>query len=158
MAGKEQRRDDGMDAADAAPSLGRLPLRWVRMALVYFLVAVTMGVAMAATHDHRLKGVHVHLNMLGWVSMALFAWLYQQFPRAAASKWASVHFWLYSLAMPVSMAGLAGVLLGDARFMPIVAGGSVLALLSVVIFVGLLLVATLVPQPRAAGRAAAAAV
>lgn len=139
-----------------APRLGAMSLRWVRMALVYFLVAVAMGVAMAATHDHRLKGVHVHINMLGWVSMALFAWLYQQFPRAAASRWAAVHFWLYSLAMPVSMAGLAGVLLGDARFMPLVAGGSVLVMVSVVIFVGLLLVATLVPQPRATGRAALA--
>jgi membrane protein YdbS with pleckstrin-like domain len=46
--------------------------RWIDIAAVYFLVAVVLGLAMSAAHDYTLKGVHVHLNLLGWVSVALF--------------------------------------------------------------------------------------
>lgn len=134
-------------------SLRPLPLRWVRLALAYFLVAVLMGVAMAASHDHRLKGVHVHLNLLGWVSMAVFAWLYQQFPRAAASRAAALHFWLYNLSLPLSMGGLAAVLLGHAAFGPVVAIGSLATCAAVVVFVATLMRATFSPAPAAAAPA-----
>ena len=39
------------------------------------LAAVTgmaMGIVMAASHDHSLALAHAHLNLLGWVSMALY--------------------------------------------------------------------------------------
>jgi len=47
-------------------SQGRFVRRWVLVALVYFVAAVSLGVIMTATHDHRLKGVHVYLDPLGW--------------------------------------------------------------------------------------------
>jgi hypothetical protein len=133
-------------ASSAAAPLQTLSLRWVRIALVYFLSAVLLGVAMAASHDHRLKGVHVHLNMLGWVSMSLFAWLYHQFPRAAQSKGALVHFWLYNTMLPLMMVALGGLLLGDARFEPVIAVGSIAVLASVVVFVVTMLRATFAPK------------
>jgi hypothetical protein len=102
----------------------RLAARWIATALVYFVGAVAIGIAMAASHDFRLKGLHVHLNLLGWVSMALFGLIYRAFPRAAASRLAAPHFWLYQAALPVMMTGLAGLLLGDLRFEPLVAAGS----------------------------------
>jgi hypothetical protein len=112
----------------------RSVLAWVRLALVYFLLAVSLGVAMAATHDFRLRGVHAHLNLLGWVSMGLTGWIYDRFPAAAASRAARVHFWLYQLALPVMMAGLAGLLLGHAAAEPVVAAGSVAMMLAVAVF------------------------
>lgn len=109
--------------------------RWTQLALLYFLAAVTLGVAMAATHDHRLRGLHVHLNLLGWVSMAVTGWVYHLFPRAAATRAARVHFWLYQLALPPMMLGLAGLLLGHADFEPLVAAGSLAVLVAVALFV-----------------------
>ncbi len=110
-------------------------VRWVRLALVYFLVAVALGVAMAASHDHRLRGVHVHLNLLGWVSMAITGWIYQQFPAAAANRWAHLHFWLYQLGLPAMMGALAGLLLGHPAFEPAVAVSSIVVLAAIAIFV-----------------------
>ncbi len=111
------------------------PLRWLRIALLYFVAAVTLGVAMAASHDFRLKGLHVHLNLLGWVSMAVTCFVYDRVPAAARSRLADVHFWLYQLALPVMMAGLAGLLLGHAQAEPFVALGSVAVLAAIATFV-----------------------
>jgi hypothetical protein len=108
--------------------------RWVRIALVYFLLAVMLGVGMAASHDFRLKGLHVHLNLLGWVSLSVTALVYQLFPDAAATRAARVHFWLYNSALPVMMVALAGILLGHESFEPVIAVSSICVLVSVAIF------------------------
>jgi hypothetical protein len=115
-------------------TLERFTTRWVLAALLYFVAAVALGIAMAASHDMRLKGLHVHLNLLGWVSMALSGVIYRLFPRAAASRLATLHFWLYQLALPVMMAGLAGLLLGQLQFEPLVAAGSALVGVAVMLF------------------------
>lgn len=109
--------------------------RWVLLALLYFVFAVALGVGMAASHDFRLRPIHVHLNLLGWVSLALTGWVYTQFPRAAANRAATLHFWLYNLALPVMMGGLAALLLGTPAAEPVVAISSVLVFASVVLFV-----------------------
>jgi cbb3-type cytochrome oxidase subunit 1 len=123
-------------------TLTPVSLRWIRLALVYFAVAVLLGYAMSASHDHRLKGVHVHLNMLGWMSMSLFAWLYSVFPRAAATKAAAVHFWLYNLSLPVMMVSLGALFLGHAQAEPVVAVGATLTVVAVLTFVVNMLLAT----------------
>jgi len=108
--------------------------RWVLLALLYFVFAVALGVGMAASHDFRLRPIHVHLNLLGWVSLALTGWVYTQFPRAAANRAATLHFWLYNLALPVMMGGLAALLLGTPAAEPVVAVSSVLVFASVLLF------------------------
>lgn len=108
--------------------------RWIGIATLYFIGAVALGVAMAATHDFRLKGLHVHLNMLGWVSMVLMGLIYRAFPTAAASRLARWQFGLYQAALPVMLVGLAGILLGHPAFEPVVGIGSVAVLVAVALF------------------------
>jgi hypothetical protein len=112
----------------------RLAARWIAVALVYFVAGIGLGIFMAASHDFRLRALHVHLNLLGWVSMALFGIVYRLFPHAARSRLASIHFWLYQGAMPVMMAGLAGLLLGMQELEPVVALGSVAVGVAVAMF------------------------
>lgn len=115
-------------------STERFAMRWVAIAAIYFVCAVALGIFMAASHDHRLKGLHVHLNLLGWVSMALFGVLYRVFPRVAASRLATLHFWVYQLALPPMMVGLAGILLGNEAWEPLVAAGSVVVGVAILMF------------------------
>ena len=109
--------------------------RWIDIAVVYFLVAVVLGVAMSAAHDYTLKGVHVHLNLLGWVSMALTGLIYQQFPNAAQSRWAVWHFWSYQLALPVMMGSLTAIFLGVTGLDVVIALSSTVVMVSVALFV-----------------------
>ena len=106
--------------------------RWIVIGLVYFVVAVSLGVVMGASHDFRLKGVHVHANLLGWVSMILMGLVYRLYPSAATSRLAGWHFALYQLALPVMLGGLAALMLGQRAAEPVVAIASVVMLAAVV--------------------------
>lgn len=93
-------------------------VRWLRLAVVYLLVGVVLGIVMGATHDFTLRPVHAHLNLLGWTTLALAGLVYAVYPQAATTRCARVHFWLYVTALPVMMLALAGLLLGHAGAVP----------------------------------------
>ncbi len=114
--------------------------RWIFSAIVYFVVAVSLGVFMGASHDHSLMSVHVHLNLLGWVSLALIGLIYQLFPRAAETRFATVQFWLHNLALPPMMLALAVLLKGSTGAEPVIGITSIVILVSVFLFAGNVLV------------------
>lgn len=68
---------------------------FLRLAVLYLIAGVSLGLFMAASHDHSMFPVHAHLNLLGWVSMSLFGLFYRAFPQAAQTGWATAHFWIY---------------------------------------------------------------
>jgi cbb3-type cytochrome oxidase subunit 1 len=62
---------------------------------------------MGIMDDFRLTGVHAHINLLGWVSMAIFALVYHFYPSATETRLAKLHFWLHNLWVPLMQGGLA---------------------------------------------------
>lgn len=98
--------------------------RFLRIAVLYLLVGVALGIAMAAGHDYRFAPVHAHLNLLGWVSMALFGLFYRAVPAAAGTKLATAHFWLHNVALPVQMVTLAMFIAGNTAVEPVLAAAS----------------------------------
>lgn len=115
-------------------NVSRTVLAWLRLAVVYLLCGIGLGVFMGASGDHSLFPVHAHLNLLGWVSMALFAWIYDRCPALAANRLGAAHFWLYNLALPLLMLGLTALLRGAAWLEPVVGALSVAVLVAVALF------------------------
>ncbi|MCO5101662.1 MAG: cbb3-type cytochrome c oxidase subunit I [Burkholderiaceae bacterium] len=76
---------------------------FLRLAVLYFVAGVALGLYMAASHDHTMHPVHAHLNLLGWVSLGLFGVFYTVVPEAAQTRLARAHFWLYVPAHFVMM-------------------------------------------------------
>lgn len=93
-------------------------VRWLKLAVVYLLAGVVLGIAMGASHDFTLRPVHAHLNLLGWTTLGLAGLIYAVYPQAATTRCARVHFWLFALALPVMMLALAGLLLGQGAALP----------------------------------------
>lgn len=60
--------------------------RFLRLAVIYVLLGVTLGIVMAASHNFTFRPVHAHLNLLGWASMALFGLWYRSAPAAAETR------------------------------------------------------------------------
>ena len=58
---------------------------YLRLAVLYLIAGVGLGIFMAASHDYVMKPVHAHLNLLGWVTMGLFGLFYRSWPGAAQS-------------------------------------------------------------------------
>lgn len=81
--------------------------RFLKIAVVYFVIAIILGLTMGIIHDFSLTSVHAHLNLLGWVSMTLFGLIYHFYPDAGETKVAKTHFWLHNLGVPIMQGGIA---------------------------------------------------
>lgn len=108
---------------------------WLKIAVVYFAIGVTLGVIMGGSGDHRLSGAHAHINLLGWVSMALFAVITRLWPATAEGRLANVQFWVYNLALPVMLLSLGGKLLGMNALDPVLGVSSIVTGVAVLMFV-----------------------
>ncbi|MDY0871622.1 cytochrome-c oxidase [Dongia rigui] len=80
--------------------------RLLKIAAVYFVIAVCMGTYMGAAQDLSLVPVHAHLNLLGWVSLGIIGCLYLQKPALATTRLAKLHFWLHNIGTPLMMLGV----------------------------------------------------
>ncbi|MCR9109916.1 hypothetical protein [Marivita sp. XM-24bin2] len=101
-------------------------------AALFALCGMVWGIQMSATHDHSLSPAHGHLNLLGFVGMAVFGTYYALAPNAAGSKLATVHFGLAILSVVVLVPGIALAITENGEALAKV--GSILALLSMVLF------------------------
>lgn len=108
--------------------------RFLRIAVVYFVIAVALGLYMGMTTQFTQVPVHAHLNLLGWVSMALFGLIYQAWPAAGETRLAQWHFWIHNLSVPVFMAVLFMMLLGNAAMGPVVGMVATVTLIGIVLF------------------------
>jgi heme/copper-type cytochrome/quinol oxidase subunit 1 len=93
------------------PAVG---VRLVRIASVYLLAGLVLGLAMGIGKDFSLMSVHSHVLLLGWATLALTGIVYLVLPRCAGSRLAAAHFWLHNLGLPVMVAALAAETLGMA--------------------------------------------
>jgi hypothetical protein len=112
---------------------------WVGIALVkvaslYLLLGLVLGLTMAVTKDFGLLSVHSHLLLLGWATLALTGILYLVLPRCAGTGLAPAHFWLHNLGLPVMMLSLSAVTLGYPQAEPLIGLGSVLVTLGLGLF------------------------
>lgn len=105
-----------------------------RLAALYLIAGVSLGLYMAASHDHSMFPAHAHLNLLGWVTMGLFAVFYRLWPAAAASRLAKVHFWIYVPAHFVQMVALFMLMRGNEAVEPVVAASSVVVAIAILVF------------------------
>jgi len=102
-------------------------------ATVYVTVGMAWGIHMSASGDHTLSPAHAHLNLIGWVTMALFGVYYHLVPKAGEHVLAKVHFAVATAGVLLIVPGIVMAIqeTGEA-FAKI---GSVLTLLSMLIFV-----------------------
>lgn len=129
----------------------RLSNRFLRLAVLFALFGVGMGYWMGATEQFTASPVHAHINLLGWVSMALYGLFYRVQASAARGWLPNVHFWVALIGLLIFMPALAAKLLGGpdlqaAANLGLIVGPS-LTLLSMILFVGIVFRAT---GPRAA--------
>ncbi len=122
------------DAASSEPwvqdtEYTRYTLWFIYACIIYSLIGFSWGALMGGIAefryfvDHRLHGdlivrAHTHINLLGWVEMAIFAAVYYVVPRLVrrpiySMKLVKVHFWLHNfglIGMVVffTIAGVAG--------------------------------------------------
>jgi hypothetical protein len=124
----------------------------MRLAGIYLLVGMTMGIGMGAAHDFALAPAHAHVNLLGWVTLALVAVVFTVWPQTATTRLARAFFWLYNLALPATMLGLSLELLGHAEWMPIVIAGQLTLYAAAILLIANIVISTRGAPAVGAGR------
>jgi len=123
-----------------------------RIAVLFALAGIGMGIAMAIARDHAAMPAHAHLNLLGWVSLFLFGLYYRLNPALDASPLARVQVGVWSFGTVVLTAAVAALHMGYEGADPVAAAASLIVLAAMGLF------AALVFRPRLGTRMTSAAV
>jgi len=112
----------------------RLDGLFLRVAVLYVVAGMGLGIFMGISEDHSMMPAHAHINLVGWVSMALYALVYRVWPEVAESAAAWTHFWLANVGTLTLVIGVSGITVGyPESFEGVVAVGSILTLLSMLL-------------------------
>ncbi|MBI5562893.1 MAG: hypothetical protein HY894_08620 [Deltaproteobacteria bacterium] len=91
--------------------MSNITVWFIRCAMIYFLLAVLLGIMMSLTGPvFPYMQIHVHFNLLGWMSMMVFGVGYHILPRFSGKPlWNEpLSYWQLWLAN----AGLIGMAIG----------------------------------------------
>jgi cbb3-type cytochrome oxidase subunit 1 len=107
----------------------------LKISVVYFMLGISFGLYMSVSHVFSLTSVHVHLNLLGWMSLALVGVFYHLYPALEANRFAKWHFWLHNIGLPWMMIAIALAILGvNDVFFPIATAGGIVTVLGILCF------------------------
>jgi cbb3-type cytochrome oxidase subunit 1 len=113
-------------------TMRRIDLYFLLLATISLLVGVSIGIWMGIAHEFQFAPAHAHLNLVGWVSLALFGLAYRTYPELGDSRIAGVHFvfaCVGAIVFPVGIAlAIAGVTVAVAT------GGALIWMVAVVLF------------------------
>ena len=87
----------------------RVSLWFFAVAPLYVLIGMGTGIFMGATDNFTLAPAHAHLNLIGWVTMALYGTFYG-LAREAPKKLAWATFWLNNVGVALMFPSLGMVL------------------------------------------------
>ena len=105
-----------------------------RLAVLFVIAGMAMGIGMAMTQNHALMPAHAHLNLLGWVSLFLFGIYYERRPALDTSRLAMIQVVLWSLGTVLLTVAVAAIHLGYHAADPIAAIASLIVLAGMIQF------------------------
>jgi cbb3-type cytochrome oxidase subunit 1 len=111
-----------------------LATRLIHTAVAFFVVGVALGTTMGATQDFRFVHVHAHINLLGWVALALIGLIYRLHPHLQQGWLAQAHYWLHTVGLIVFMGSFAWGIAAGAKSVPFIAIGATMVSLAVLLF------------------------
>jgi len=112
--------------------MARIDTAFLLLASACLIIGVCIGIYMGVNEDLQLVAVHTHVDLVGWVSLALFGVIHRLYPELAASRLARAQFWL---SAPSALVFPVGIYLAQAHQIHAVAiATSLLWLLGALVF------------------------
>lgn len=69
----------------------KIPLLFISAAALCHLAGISLGIVMGSGGDFGLAPVHAHLNLLGWVSLAIYGLAWATWPDLGGERTALAH-------------------------------------------------------------------
>ena len=113
----------------------RVSAAFFAAASVCLLLGMSWGIQMGATENFTMMPAHAHLNLLGWVTMALYGTFYALTPNTLSPRLAWINFAL-SLLGVVLMIPFLALFLGsrDTGYVGGMVAGEIATVLSLLVF------------------------
>ncbi|UJW86813.1 hypothetical protein [Devosia sp. SL43] len=105
-----------------------------RSAILFLIAGIAIGIHMSVSQSHDVIGAHAHINLLGWVTSAIFGGYYALNPAKSEGLLPLVQYWLYTLGVVVMGISLYLLLKGNVALEPVVAASSLVTFAGVLIF------------------------
>jgi hypothetical protein len=130
----------------------RWPHAFFAAAALYGMIGLGWGLTMAITENHATYSAHAHLNLLGWITLALMGTFYALLGQAVPPWVKIVNFTLSNVGVVCMISGLY-LYLGQAGpksiYSPLLAVGGLSVVGGFLVF-GLTVVSTALRRPVAA--------
>ena len=117
--------------------------KFVTISLSYAVLGMALGIFMAASHDHGQHVTHAHILLVGFVVSFIYGLCHKLWLNNTTSKLAVAQFYIHQVGVAVLVTGLF-LLYGE--FVSLETIDPVLALASIAVFVGVILMNVLFYQ------------
>jgi len=117
--------------------------KFVTIGLSYAVLGIALGIFMAASHNHGQHVTHAHIMLVGFVVSFIYGLCHKLWLNNTTSKLAVAQFYIHQVGVAVLVTGLF-LLYGE--FVNLETIDPVLALASITVFVGVILMNVLFYQ------------
>lgn len=104
------------------------------IAILFLMTGIGLGLKMAITQDHSMAPVHAHINLLGWVTNALFGGYYALNAHKAHGWLPRIQCGVFTLGLLVMLPALYWLYDGHPEIEPVLGMASMAVALGVVLF------------------------
>lgn len=114
----------------------RVSIAFFATGAFFVLIGMVWGMYMGAANDVVMAPAHAHLNLLGWVTLALYGTFYALTKETMSERLAWINWAVSALGVVVLIPSLA-LFLGhnnDPAYIPIMVVGEILTVLGLLIF------------------------
>lgn len=112
----------------------RISEYYFRTAILFLIVGIAIGIHMSISQNHNVIGAHAHINLLGWVTSAVFGGYYALNPAKASGRLPMIQYFVYVIGVLLMAVSLYLLLQGNTALEPLVAAGSLVTFAGVLLF------------------------
>lgn len=112
----------------------RISEYYFRTAILFLIVGIAIGIHMSISQNHNVIGAHAHINLLGWVTSAVFGGYYALNPAKASGRLPMIQYFVYVIGVVLMAVSLYLLLQGNTALEPLVAAGSLVTFAGVLLF------------------------
>lgn len=113
----------------------RVSAAFFALGVICLFIGMAMGAHMGASEDFTLMPAHAHLNLLGWVTMAIYGTFYALTHASLNPRLAWTNFALAAIGVLLLIPSLALYLPAhDAKYIPGIMAGEIATVSSLLVF------------------------
>jgi hypothetical protein len=77
-----------------------------KTAIVFLIIGIGVGLHMGISEDHSAFTAHAHINLLGWVTSAIFGGYYALNRSKAERRISRIHYGVYTIGLAIMLPSL----------------------------------------------------